>query len=216
MAIYKVQGLQLAIASTFGTTKNMTAVSNAVEAVATLEASHGVLVGDIIEVTSGWTRLNKRVVRAGAVATNDVTLEDVDTSSTTNYPATEGTGTVREITAWTSLSQLRPDFSVEGGGFEQDDITQITDFRRTTRPGLQQAVNMNFTAFADPALAWLSTVRAASEGAVLTPFRIILSSGAKIYGNAYWGLTEEPQPDANSLIYRIQLGLAVNSITYAS
>ena len=57
MAIIKAQGLQLAIASTFGTQFTISAITNATEAVATHSASHGVAVNDIIEVTSGWKRL---------------------------------------------------------------------------------------------------------------------------------------------------------------
>lgn len=216
MAIYKSQGLQLAIASTFGATKTMSAVSNASEAVATLEASHGVIVNDIIEVTSGWTRLDGRVVRAGAVATNDVTLEDVDTSSTSNYPAAEGAGTIREITAWTSLSQVRRDITSGGGGFEQDDITFITDTRQRNRPGLAQPSTLDLTAFFDPSLSWVSVVRTAARGGTRTPFRMTLSGSQKIYGNAYWGFNEEPAIENNSLVYKLQLTLDVDSITYTS
>jgi hypothetical protein len=217
MAIIKSLGLQLAIGASFGTSKNMTAITNATEAVATLEATHGIIVGDIIEVlTSGWPRLARRVVRAKTVATNDVTLELVDTSSTANYPAGEGAGTVREVLTWTSITQLRPEFSSSGGGFEQDDITQMTDVRRINRPGLAEAVTLDFTAFFDPSLSWVPTVRAASQGSVLTPFRIITAGLQKIYGNAYWGLNEEPVPENNSLIYRLNLALVSDSITYAS
>jgi hypothetical protein len=207
----------LAIGATFGTSKNMTSISNATEAVATLEASHGFTAGDILEVlTSGWTRLARRVVRVKTVATNDVTLESVPTTSTTNFPTGEGVGTVREVLTWTSITQLRPDFSVSGGGFEQDDITMITDTRRITRPGLAEAKSLDFTVFADPSLSWVSTVRTASEDSVLTPFRMITASGARIYGNAYWGFSEEPESENNSLIYRLNLGLVANSITYSS
>lgn len=216
MAVYKSLGLQLAIGATFGTTKTMSAVTNAVEAVATLEASHGVIVGDIIEVTSGWSRLDKRVVRAKTVATNDVTLELIDTSSTTLYPAGEGTGTVREVLTWTSITQLLPEFNVTGGGFEQDDITQMTSSRRLNRPGLAEAVSLEFTAFWDPALSWVATVRTASQTATLTPFRLITASGARLYGNGYWGLNEEPGSQNNSLIYRLNVSLIADTVTYTS
>jgi hypothetical protein len=217
MAIIKSLGLQLAIGSTFGTSVTMSAVTNAAEAVATLGTGHSIIVGDIIEVlTSGWPRLARRVVRAKTVATNDVTLELVDTSSTANFPTGEGAGTVREVTAWTSITQLRPEFGSTGGGFEQDDITQMTDVRRINRPGLAEAVTLDFTAFFDPSLAWVPTVRAASQGAVLTPFRIITAGLQKIYGNAYWGLNEEPVPENNSLIYRLNLSLVSDSITYST
>lgn len=216
MAVYKSLGLQLAIATTFAAQKTMSAITNATAAVGTLEASHGVVVNDIIEVTSGWSRLDKRVVRVSVVATNDVTLEGIDTTSTTLYPATEGAGTVREISTWTSITQLLPEFTVTGGGFEQDDVTQMTSTRRTNRPGLAEASSMDFTVFWDPALTWLATVRAARNAAALTPFRIITASGAKLYGNAYWGFNEEPRSQNNSFVTTLQLAIQVDTVTYTA
>ena len=84
MAITISTGTVAAIASTYGSAVNMTAITNASEAVATLAAAHGVVVGDFLEVTSGWGRLDKRIVRAKTVATNDVTFEGINTTSTTN------------------------------------------------------------------------------------------------------------------------------------
>ncbi len=106
MSITKTTGLVLAAVSTCATAVNMTAITNASEAVATLQAGHGVLVGDLLEMTSGWGRLNGRLVRAKTVATNDVTLEGVNTTSTVNYPAGAGTGTVRLANASTGLINM--------------------------------------------------------------------------------------------------------------
>jgi hypothetical protein len=74
-------GAILSIAKTYGTSSNMTAITNAAEAVATLAAGHGVVVGDFLEVTSGWDLLNGRIVRAKTVATNDITFETINTTS---------------------------------------------------------------------------------------------------------------------------------------
>ena len=103
MAVTNATGTIVAIASTYAASSNMTAITNATEAVATLAAAHGVVVGDYLEVTSGWDRLNARIVRAKTVATNDITFETINTTSTTSYPTGTGTGTIRRITAWTSL-----------------------------------------------------------------------------------------------------------------
>src|SRR5574337_409795 len=79
-------GLQMAIAATFGTSFTVSAISNATEAVATLSASHGVAANDIIVLSSGWNGADKKVQRAKTVSTNDVTLEGFDTTKTTSYP----------------------------------------------------------------------------------------------------------------------------------
>ena len=112
MSITLATGTLVAIASTYGAAVNMTAISNAAAAVATLAAGHGVVVGDFLEVTSGWDRLNGRIVRVSAVSTNDVTFEGINTVSTSLYPAGTGTGTIRRITAWTNLSQITSGISV--------------------------------------------------------------------------------------------------------
>ena len=115
MSITKTTGTQFAIGSTYGTTITVTAISNFNPAVAMFSASHGVIVGDFVELTSGWDLANGRVFRVSAVAVNDVTLEGFNSTDTTKYPVGTGTGTAREITAWTTLSQVTPAFGVAGG-----------------------------------------------------------------------------------------------------
>ena len=83
MSVKIPNGSTLYIGSTYGASKVMSVVTNAAEAVATLEASHGVVANDILVVTSGWSRLNARVLRAKTVSTNDVTLEGFVTTDTT-------------------------------------------------------------------------------------------------------------------------------------
>src|SRR4051794_11554114 len=117
MAVSLPNGAIVSIASGYGAAKNMSALTNATTAIGTLEASHGVIVGDFIEVTSGWSRLTDKVVRASVVSTNDVSLEGINTLLTSIYPAGSGTGTIREITGWTQLSQVLS--SSSNGGEQQ-------------------------------------------------------------------------------------------------
>ena len=63
-------GTTFHIASAFGTAKATTAVTNATEAVVT-SAAHGLANGDVVEVSSGWGRLHKRVFEVKAVATDN-------------------------------------------------------------------------------------------------------------------------------------------------
>ena len=98
-------GTLFSVATTFGSTITVTAVTNANPAVCTATA-HGLSNGDIIEFTSGWGRANKRVFRVANQATNTFELEGFDTSSTSFFPAGTGIGTVREVTAWTQLTKV--------------------------------------------------------------------------------------------------------------
>lgn len=91
------------IASTFAASKTTTVVTNASEAVVTV-TTHGYTNGDIVEITSGWGRLNRRNFRIKSVTTDTFVLEGADTSSTSFYPVGTGLGSVRKITAFTQIT----------------------------------------------------------------------------------------------------------------
>ena len=93
------------IASAFAAIKTTTTVTNATEAVVT-SAAHGYSNGDIVEITSGWGRLNRRNFRIKSVATDTFVLEGADTSSTTYYPAGTGIGSVRKVSTFTQLTTI--------------------------------------------------------------------------------------------------------------
>jgi len=66
--------------------------------------SHGYTNGDIVEITSGWGRLNRRNFRIKSVTTDTFVLEGADTTSTTFYPVGTGIGSVRKIAAFTQIT----------------------------------------------------------------------------------------------------------------
>jgi len=216
MAIELAQGTTIAIASAYGAAKTMSAISNASEAVATLEASHGVLQNDIVEITSGWDRLNGRVARVKTVSTNDVTLELIDTSNTANYPAGAGTGSVRKISTWTALTQLAG-ITADTPQIQYIDITTLANQTRQRIPGLDESPNMSIDVFYDPSLSWVAAVLAASDANALAAVRMITPGGRKIYANAYWKMSRFPQISIGDAI-KNALSLTFNSIpsSYAS
>lgn len=103
----------LAVADTYGSAITVSALSNASQAVATA-AAHGLVNGDFVEITSGWPRLDGRIVRVADAATGTFELEGIDTTDTNLYPAGEGIGTVRKITAWATIPNPK-DIAVSGG-----------------------------------------------------------------------------------------------------
>lgn len=216
MAVTLTTGTLVAIASTYGSSSNMTAITNASEAVATLAGGHGVVVGDYLEVTSGWDRLDKRIVRAKTVATNDVTFEGINTSSTTTYPAGTGTGSIRRITAWTNLSQLQS-ISSSGGELQFADITSIADTVQKQIPTIRGAVNVSLTYFDDETLSWVSAVNTAD--AARTPYgvRFTFPNGAKAVANAYWAKNNTPAINVNApLTNQIGLTYAAEPVRYST
>lgn len=216
MAITLATGTTVSIAKTYGTAVTMSAITNASEAVATLSAGHGCVVGDYIEVASGWDLLDKRVVRVKVVATNDVTLEGVNTASTSKFPAGAGTGSIRRITAWSQLSQLK-DLSASGGDQQFADITSISDRTIKQMPTVRNAVTMNIGVFDDPTLAWYADVNVASEAS--TPYGLLMGfpNGSKLAANTYWSLQKVPTIGKNeALTSQITLAYAADPIRYST
>lgn len=98
-------GTTFFIASAYGSSKTTTIASNASEAVIT-SAAHGFSNGDIVEITSGWGRLNKRHWRLKSVTTDTFVLEGADTTNTTFFPSGSGIGSVRKVTTFTQMTTV--------------------------------------------------------------------------------------------------------------
>ena len=216
MSVSLPNGAIVAIASGYGASKAMSAISNATEAVATLEASHGVVENDYLEVTSGWSRLNSRIVRADSVSTNDVTLEDINTTSTTRYPAGAGVGSVREITGWTQLAQITG--SSSEGGEQQFTTYQFLEADSEVRiPTTKSAAGINFTVADDPTLAGYILAQAANEDRLPRAVRITLPNGQILLYNAYISLSPIPSLTVNEIMTtQVTLSLLAEPVRYAS
>jgi hypothetical protein len=194
----------------------MTALSNANPAVATLAASHGVVTGEFIEVTSGWGRLNGAIRRAGTVVTNDVQLEGLDSTLTSIYPAGSGVGSVREITGWTQLQQV---LSTSSEGGEQQFLNyQFLESDSERRiPTTKSAGGLNLTVADDPLLAGYILASAANDDRLPRAVRITLPSGALILYNAYISLNRTPTLTVNELMgVQVTLSFLAEPVRYAS
>jgi hypothetical protein len=115
------------IATAFGSDLTVTAASNASECQLTSTA-HGLANGDLVEITSGWGRLHKRVAKVKSAATNTFVLDGFDTTNTNFFPAGSGTGSVRKITTWTQITKVLG-ISPSGGdpkpvsySYQEDDV----------------------------------------------------------------------------------------------
>lgn len=205
MSIISTRGALLYLGSVPGTAKAITAITNANPAVATLEAAHGVIVGDYVYIRSGWALLDRRLARASAVATNDVTLEGIDTSNTSVYPPGGGTGTVQEFTWATQLSQIEPQLSTSGGDLKTQDGTFLEHLIDQVVPDGFNASTWTVGYFSDAALAWLSAVRAAMMGQVERPFMFKALNNQRVMYSSFWALNEFASIQNNSFRGQITL-----------
>jgi hypothetical protein len=216
MAVRVPNGSLVYMAGGYGAVKTMTALTNDNPGVATLEASHGVVEGDFIEVTSGWSRLNDKVVRAGTVSTNDVDLEGINTTSTTIFSAGSGTGSVREISSWTQITQILSSSST--GGEQQFLEYQFLEADAQVRiPTVKSAGGLTFTVGDDPSLAGYIALETANDDRLKRAFRIILPSGAIILYNAYVSLNKTPSLTVNEVMAcEVTLSFLAEPTRYAS
>lgn len=216
MAVRVPNGSLIHLASGYGAVKTMSAITNGSPAVATLEAAHGVVANDILEVTSGWSRLTDKIVRVSAVSTNDVTLEGYSTTSTTIYPAGNGAGTVREITGWTQLTQILQ--SSSSGGEQQFLEYQFLEADAQKRiPTFKSAAGLTFTVGDDDTLPGYILAAQANDDRLQRAVRITLPSGALLFYNAYVSINKTPSLTVNELMaVEVTLSLLNEPVRYAS
>jgi len=72
-----------------------------------MASTTGLANGDFVEVSSGWGRLHLRAARIKSVVLNtSITLEGMDTTSTTFFPVGAGAGTVRKASTWQQITMI--------------------------------------------------------------------------------------------------------------
>ncbi len=216
MSVSLPNGATIAIGSTYGATKAINAFSNANPGVMTLAASHGVAVADIFEVTSGWSRANGNVYRASVVATNDVSVEGLDTSSTTYFPAGAGTGTVREVTGWTQITQIL-ETSTQGGEQQFATYSFLEDNAEHQIPTVKSPISFKFKVGDDASLPHYAALAAADADRAPRVVRVTLPTGSVIYWSAYVTLQKTPSLTKNEVMgLEVTMSL-INEVTrYAS
>jgi hypothetical protein len=216
MAVSLPNGALVAIASGYDTAKSMSAVTNANPGVATLEAAHGISTGAFIEVTSGWSRLTDKIVRAGTVATNDVPLSGIDTTLTSIYPEGGGAGSVRAITGWTQLSQILS--SSSNGGEQQFLEYQFLEADAQKRiPTFKNASGLTFSIADDPSLPGYQLAAEANDDRLPRAVRVTLPNGSIILYNAYISLNKTPSLTVNEIMAcEVTLSLLSESVRYAA
>lgn len=216
MSVSLPNGATIAIASSYGASKIMSAVSNANPGIATLAASHGVIVGDIMVVSSGWSKLNERIARASVVATNDVSLEGINTLSTTNYPSGSGAGSIKEVSGWQQITQI---LETSSSGGEQQFVTYsfLEDDVEHQIPTVKSPVSFKFKIADDATLAHYAVLDAADAGRLPQAVRLVLPSGSVVYWNAYVTLSRTPTLTKNELMgLEVTMSLVSDPTRYAS
>ncbi|WP_122499998.1 phage tail protein [Pseudomonas viridiflava] len=208
-------GATLQIASAYGAAIPVTALSNANPAVATA-AAHGLSDGDIIAVTSGWTRLNDRGARVSRSLSGTFALENINTTNVQPYPAGSGLGSVRKVTSFVEVPQIT---EVNTSGGDQQFLTFgfLADDDDRQMPTTKNPISMSFTVADDPDLPYVAIVEAADDDKQTRVLRLNLPGGSSIVYNAYVSITTTPTLGRNNLMTRVMtLSLAGRPTRYSA
>ncbi|VFR31891.1 phage-related conserved hypothetical protein [plant metagenome] len=184
-------GTVFSVSTAFAAAIDVTAISNASPAVAS--AATAPAEGAIVAVSSGWTELNERIVRVANAETGSFTLDGVDTSSEARYPAGQGAGSVKAVSAWVDLSQVT---AIEKTGGEQQfyqwRYVEDRSGRQRQRPTFKNAKTITITLDYDPALAWYDALRDADALKEPVVLRAKLPNGDELYYLVYPSFDADP------------------------
>lgn len=215
MSVKLPNGSIVAIASGYTAAVAVSAATNANPAVLTT-ATQSYAAGAIAEITSGWSRLNNRIVRLSAATTTSATLDEFNTTSTTAFPAGGGVGSIRTVSGWTQLSQITG--STSEGGEQQFTTFQFLEADTEVRiPTNKSASGVTFTVADDPTLAGYILAQTANEDRLPRAVRITFPDGSVFLMNAYISLAPMPSLNVNEIMtVQATLSLLAPPIRYAS
>lgn len=215
MSVSLPNGVTLALATAYGVAKNVTAVTNYDPAQVTSN-SHGFSDGDFIEVTSGWAKLNQRVVRVDNSAANTFDLEGIDTSSVTSYPAGTGTGTARKITAFTQVTQVL-DVTTAGGEMQFTTYSFLEQDFETQLPTQASPQTITINVADDPTLNGYIALKEAAEARDIRALKVTFPNGAVLVYNGYVSFNETPSMTKNEVMaVTATFSLLSRPVRYAS
>jgi len=191
MSVSLPNGATLKLAASYGAAKPITAITNANPAVASAVA-HGFTAGAILEVTSGWPKLNGRAVRVGAApATDTFKLENFDSSDASLFPTASAPGSARAVLTWVDLPQVL-EFSTSGGDAQFASYQFLESDTEQQIPSGFSAMTIQVTIADDPTLSCYPVLRAASIGRKPIIMLLTLPNGSQIPYNCYVSFNDTP------------------------
>lgn len=215
MAVRLPNGTTFAIAASYGAAKPFTDITNAKPPKVT-SAAHGLTDGAIVEILSGWARLDGRVARVDSPTADEFALEGLDTSNTSVYPTGTGIGSVRVVQTWQQISQVLQ--SAASGGEQQfynySFLEDTGDEKQI--PTIRSARSFALTLADDPSLAHYALLEAADEDREPRVIEMTLPGGSKLYFRAYVSFSKVPTTTKNeAMTITVTLSLTGDVTRYA-
>lgn len=129
----------------------VSAVSNANGAVFTVATGHGLAVGDVVLISSGWALIDNLVARVTAQTATSVTIGVINSNDTNFFPAGSGGGSLRKVSEWTEIPQIT-EVAQSGGDQQYTQIQFLADDRQRNLATYKAAKSQTFTMAHDSTL----------------------------------------------------------------
>jgi hypothetical protein len=181
--------IAFAVATVFAASVNVTAASNASEAV--LTAANTFSAGDYVEYTGGWSKANGRVFRVKSPTAANFVLEGLDTSDTNLFAAGAGAGSVRKITTWVPITGV-VGADVSGGDGKTQEVNLLDSDMPVMLPDGFTATSLVMTIADDKSKPHHAALKAISDGVKLTCARGTLPTGDVLLYAGYCSFNESP------------------------
>lgn len=192
MASYTLpDGSQVSMAATLDAAIAMTAISNASEAVATVDSAADLAAGDFVIVNSSWLKLSGRVARVKIFNAGAVTLEGIDTSDAEQFPTGTGAGNIQKVETWEVIPQIT-NFESSGGDQNFANVEFLDDDQQRQIPTTKSPQTISITLADDPTAPHNAVLEKADNTRAIRPLRLALPNGAKVLYNGYTSYNSTP------------------------
>lgn len=184
------EGAKFLYSKTFAAAKVITALSNADPAVAS-SVAHGYSNNDELLLNSGWEDAGDSIYRAAAVAADQFSLLDLDTTDTNWFTPGAGVGTAQEISNWKEIPQVLT-IASQGGDPRFTTISPLARRNAFNVPTGFNATSVTLTLGYDSSNAIYKEMKAISRTLEKVAFKLLLAGGASSYGYGYMAVSEIP------------------------
>lgn len=215
-AVSLPNGIILSLGTALGAEKTISAVTNANPAVAS-SASHGLAAGDIFTLKSGWARANERVFRVGSSpATGSFSIDGLDASNTSLFPAGSGVGSAVPVTTFTQITQVL-DLTTSGGDMQFTQYSFLENDFESQLPTQAAAQSLTLSIADDPSLAGYIALKNAGETRAARVLRAVFPNGSVLLYYGYVSFNETPSMTKNEVMAcQATFSLLSKPVRYAS
>ena len=195
MAYYFPEGSSIQFSNTLATAKTVTVATNANPAALTSTA-HGYVTGDEVLFTSGWEDATDTVFKVTVIDANSFSLQGLNSTSTSFYPAGGGTGSTQKLSAWSAVPQVL-NISTSGGDARFTTVSPLAKRNDINVPTGFNALSMTMTMGHDPSNATYQTMLDISRTLSKVAIKMVLGGGGTMYGYGYMSVAEAPTLSRN-------------------